>query len=67
MPLEIDLFGILVDFGSQNGPKLAPKSIKNLCQDALHFRGHFQVDFWWIFNDFSPHLRTPKANETIAG
>ena len=45
MPLEIDLFGILVDFGSQNGPKLAPKSIKNLCQDALHFRSHFQVDF----------------------
>ena len=31
MPFGIDIFRILVDLGSQHGPKLALKSMKNPC------------------------------------
>ena len=48
---ETNRFSILflkrfwVDFPPQLGSPSPPKSTKNKCQDALHFRFHFLIDF----------------------
>ena len=57
---------ILVDFGRENGSKLAPKSIKNRCQDASRCVPMLSSIFWWIF-DWFWWSRTPKFIEKIMG
>ena len=50
MSLEIDFFQILVDFGSQNGTKLAPKSDqKSISTSKSDFQLNTSgLDFSWL-------------------
>ena len=52
---------ILFDSGSQNGAKLAPKSTKNRCQEAVHLGLQFLIGF----DRFLVPTSTPRTSKII--